>query len=124
MRLACLVLVMTTTAAAAADLTVCQASKGTMREYWSWREIDGRKCWFVGRPGSKAKTQLRWESTNNNRPIARRPEIPPSSQSEQDLGLTCCWPDLQQLEQEAEEIWRRKFTPTQKIQDRFNGQDQ
>ena len=124
MRLACLVLVMTTTAAAAADLTVCQASKGTMREYWSWREIDGKKCWFVGRPGSKAKTQLRWESTNNNRPIARRPEIPPSSQSEQDLGSVCCWPDLPTLEREAEEIRRRKFTPAQKIQDRFNGQTQ
>ena len=107
----------------AAELTtVCQANKGSSRDYWSWREIDGRRCFYVGRPG-KSKTLLRWESTNNNRPIARRPEVSPGPAVEENLGLTCCWPDLQQLEQEAEEIWRRKFTPTQKIQDRFpNGQ--
>jgi len=29
------------------------------REYWSWREVDGRRCWYAGRPG-KPKSELRW----------------------------------------------------------------
>ena len=27
--------------------------------YWSWRIIDGKRCWYLGRPGI-AKTQLQW----------------------------------------------------------------
>jgi len=30
------------------------------REYWSWREIEGRPCWYAGRPG-KPKELLRWK---------------------------------------------------------------
>jgi hypothetical protein len=29
------------------------------REYWSWREVDGRPCWYAGRPG-KPKHELHW----------------------------------------------------------------
>ena len=29
------------------------------REYWSYREIAGRRCWYPGRPGL-AKELLRW----------------------------------------------------------------
>jgi hypothetical protein len=29
------------------------------REYWSWREIDGRRCWFKGHR-SISKKQLSW----------------------------------------------------------------
>jgi hypothetical protein len=29
------------------------------REYWSWREIDGRRCWFRG-PPSISKKLLSW----------------------------------------------------------------
>ena len=27
--------------------------------HWSWRNIDGKRCWYPGRPGM-AKTNLRW----------------------------------------------------------------
>jgi hypothetical protein len=27
--------------------------------YWSWREVDGRRCWYPGRAG-KSKTELHW----------------------------------------------------------------
>jgi len=37
----------------------CQTGK-TGDAYWSWREIDGRRCWYQGRPG-KAKDQLYWQ---------------------------------------------------------------
>jgi hypothetical protein len=29
------------------------------RDYWSWREIDGRRCWYPGRPGIP-KSLLHW----------------------------------------------------------------
>ena len=29
------------------------------REYWSWRIIDGKRCWYPGRPGMN-KANLRW----------------------------------------------------------------
>jgi hypothetical protein len=28
-------------------------------EYWSWRIIDGKRCWYPGRPGM-SKANLRW----------------------------------------------------------------
>jgi hypothetical protein len=33
------------------------------REYWSWREIDGRRCWFIGHR-SVPKTMLYWRRNN------------------------------------------------------------
>jgi hypothetical protein len=38
--------------------TVCQASPGS-GGYWTWRLIDGRKCWYEGKPGM-SKDNLRW----------------------------------------------------------------
>jgi hypothetical protein len=31
-------------------------------EYWSWRIIDGKKCWYPGRPGM-SKANLLWPKT-------------------------------------------------------------
>jgi hypothetical protein len=36
----------------------CQASRGS-GGYWAWRLIDGRKCWYEGKPGT-SKDNLRW----------------------------------------------------------------
>jgi hypothetical protein len=36
----------------------CQASSGR-GGYWAWRMIDGRKCWYEGKPGM-SKDNLRW----------------------------------------------------------------
>ena len=36
----------------------CQASPGS-GAYWAWRLIDGRKCWYEGKPGM-SKDNLRW----------------------------------------------------------------
>lgn len=41
-------------------ITICEPSKpARSRDYWSWREIDGRQCWYRGAPG-KPKSELRW----------------------------------------------------------------
>jgi len=56
----------------AADIPViveCRTEKpAASREYWSWREIDGHKCWYVG-PRDKPKSELRWPY------VAPRPAI-------------------------------------------------
>ena len=43
---------------AKAETIECRATPET-REYWSWREIDGRRCWFKGHR-SISKKLLSW----------------------------------------------------------------
>ena len=51
-----IVLAWATTASSAVE---CVADLPSKRNgYWSWRIIDGKRCWYLGRPGmSKAKLQ-------------------------------------------------------------------
>ena len=44
---------------AKAETIECRARPET-REYWSWREIDGRRCWFKGHR-SISKKLLSWD---------------------------------------------------------------
>jgi hypothetical protein len=42
------------------DVVECSERRGGDNAgYWSWRYIDGRVCWYVGRPG-KPKSELYW----------------------------------------------------------------
>jgi hypothetical protein len=49
----------------AADVGVeCRSAKPAgARDYWSWREIEGRRCWYPGRRGL-AKDLLRWSRSS------------------------------------------------------------
>jgi hypothetical protein len=47
------------TAQAKATIRECSASPGKTQGHWSWRLIDGRKCWYAGRMVI-AKASLRW----------------------------------------------------------------
>ncbi|WKA28355.1 hypothetical protein [Bradyrhizobium roseum] len=47
------------TAQAKAPIRECSASPGKTQGHWSWRLIDGRKCWYAGR-AVIAKASLRW----------------------------------------------------------------
>ena len=57
-------------------MIVCQPSKGGAH-YWSWRLVEGRKCWFAGRHVDKS--QLMWSQPEVV--IARK------HYTEADLGL-------------------------------------
>jgi hypothetical protein len=59
MRIATVVACMSITCSAYAAVP-CHSSKDG-DGYWSWREVDGRRCWYPGRPG-KPKTELFWQS--------------------------------------------------------------
>jgi hypothetical protein len=67
-----LILLLLSTSAHARDVVECSARRGDGHAgYWSWREIDGCVCWYVGRPG-KPKSELYWpavapESGSGNR---------------------------------------------------------
>ena len=58
---------------AKAETIECRASPET-REYWSWREIDGRRCWYKGRR-SISKKLLSWDAKTPEETI----ETPPST---------------------------------------------
>lgn len=59
----------------------CQARKGD-GSGWSWREIDGKRCWYKGRRSINKKL-LRWpkakaeERASKSPPREKRPRAPP-----------------------------------------------
>src|SRR5215831_20440216 len=51
------------------DDIVCHSRKPSQaREWWSYRIVDGRRCWFRGH-ASMPKARLRWEHIDDERPI-------------------------------------------------------
>jgi hypothetical protein len=74
--------------ATAQGLIECRAELPAGRiGYWSWRNIDGKRCWYPGRPGMD-KARLQWQST--------APTESHENQSDRRL-LESYWPDLQEL---------------------------
>ena len=47
------------TAQAKAPITACSASPSKAQGHWSWRLIDGRKCWYAGKTVI-SKSLLKW----------------------------------------------------------------
>src|SRR5258705_7543318 len=46
--------------ATASSAVECRAELPSARtDYWSWRIIDGKRCWYPGRPGM-SKDKLQW----------------------------------------------------------------
>ena len=85
----------------AADIdgvTACATHKPPdAREWWSWREVDGRRCYYAGRPG-RPKELLRWVVTRQPEP---EPEAPPVVvdpvtivKPVRDVGFNRAWREL------------------------------
>jgi hypothetical protein len=107
--------------ARAGDLVECEPQRVTGDgRYWAYRIVDGRQCWYPGRPG-KPKNELFWErgiTSSGRRPLEQpeaetEPSEPPSqlaaatpdkpetteehtAAADQLLAFTCCWPELEQ----------------------------
>jgi hypothetical protein len=45
------------------------------REWWSFREIDGKRCWYVGKPG-KPKFELFWPASSRKSPAEPEEQEP------------------------------------------------
>jgi hypothetical protein len=48
--------------------------------YWSWRLIDGRKCWYEGKP-MLSKSLLEWPAQGSAQPDTDKPSNPLDSQA-------------------------------------------
>jgi hypothetical protein len=62
----------------------CQEHRGG-GGYWSWRQIEGRQCWYQGRH-MIPKEDLHW------------PEASPSQAEIERRLSTCCWPPMEKRE--------------------------
>jgi hypothetical protein len=107
------------------DLVECEPQRVTGDgRHWAYRIVDGRECWYPGRPG-KPKNELFWGrgTTLSARQTVDQPETetepsePPShlaaappekaettqampekwrpAAADQLLAFTCCWPELE-----------------------------
>ena len=102
--LALIVLVLASDAVTALE---CYASAPRDRRHWSWRQIDGRRCWYPGLPGV-SKSKLRWPSASVAASISQRTNgstiqtkgstlSPPSRErGEEEILLESVWPSLSQ----------------------------
>jgi hypothetical protein len=75
--------------ATAQGVIECKAELPVARTgYWSWRNIDGKQCWYPGRPGMD-KARLQWP---------RSTHLPDPNWSESDRRLLeSYWPNLPEL---------------------------
>jgi hypothetical protein len=82
----------------AVAMTACRTSRPSdARDYWSWRLIDGRQCWYQGQPG-RSKATLFWpvEQPPPAEPEVEQPEQLAMADGDRTL-LESYWPDLDSL---------------------------
>ena len=73
----------------------CQSEKGTGYP-WSWRQIDGKQCWYKGLPGMDKK-QLHWAEATSALSAAKRPPSATNDGDDDDERLLhSYWPPLPQ----------------------------
>jgi hypothetical protein len=106
------------------ELVECEPQRVTGDgHYWAYRIIDGRECWYPGRPG-KPTNELYWgrgttpsarqtldepetvPSAPPSRLVAAPPEKPEIAEAmpaewrataaDRLLAFTCCWPELEE----------------------------
>jgi hypothetical protein len=78
----------------------CSSSAPRDQGYWSWRQIDGRRCWYPGRPGM-SKSKLYWPSTSASPPTKQQTygsavSPLPLQREQEDVLLESVWPALPQ----------------------------
>jgi hypothetical protein len=85
--------------AGGAQAVECRSEKGAGFP-WSWRQIDGKQCWYKGKPGMDKKL-LSW-ADSTPAPKAPRPRPRPSvaaeNTAEREELLHSYWPLLPQAD--------------------------
>ena len=73
----------------------CQSEKGAGYP-WAWRQIDGKRCWYKGKPGMD-KNKLRWSETTTAPAAAKEaPPVAIDDEAERERLLHSYWPPLPQ----------------------------
>ena len=84
-RTAAAILLLWTTAAPAEIL--CRDTAGEAGVHWSWREIDGRRCWFKSRGAMPPKSELRWEKPQARAKTKEEAAPPPAPPQQHPTGI-------------------------------------
>jgi len=84
-RTAAAILLLWTTAAPAEIL--CRDTAGEVGVHWSWREIDGRRCWFKSRGAMPPKSELRWEKPQAREKIKEEAAAAPPPPQQHPTGI-------------------------------------
>jgi hypothetical protein len=76
----------------------CVSAAPRDSRYWSWRQIDGRRCWYPGRPGL-SKSKLYWPTASGVASVSKRTSgmaVPaaPVNPDADELLLNGVWPPL------------------------------
>jgi hypothetical protein len=74
------------TAQAKTQIKQCVASPSKAQGHWSWRLIDGRKCWYAGKTVI-SKSMLRWPAAAPAQAKAKADTVPVSVATEKRSGL-------------------------------------
>jgi hypothetical protein len=71
LRIAAAIILLAIYTTPAGAVITCHAKNGS-DGHWSWRQVDGKKCWYKGKR-NVSKSELRWVQQHN----ASRPVPPP-----------------------------------------------
>ena len=64
--------------------TLCKDTPGREQGvHWSWREIEGRRCWFKPQGPTPPKSEFRWEKKEEARQVVAKVEAPPAPVQQQ-----------------------------------------
>src|ERR1700752_5075133 len=92
--------------AATAEARQCLTERpADARSYWSYRIIDGRKCWYEGKP-MLSKTLLHWRPAETADHSGREPSLPPPTGAYNFLDAQALMPDASDS---FEARWRQRF---------------
>jgi hypothetical protein len=71
----------------------CRVAADSGHGYWSWRMIEGRKCWYEGKP-MLSKSMLEWPTSAKAAPAPRRERAPvPEAEAGDPLDAQAYVPD-------------------------------
>src|SRR5262245_13597007 len=91
---------------ALAQARQCSAERpADARSYWSYRIIDGRKCWYEGKP-MLSKTLLHWSTAQTAQADTEQKASPPSPSTPNFLDAQASMPDNSDS---FEARWRQRF---------------
>jgi hypothetical protein len=83
MRSVALILLVCCVFSSSASAIECQSTPGSPKTgWWSWRDIEGRKCWFIKAGAMPPKSELHWP-TNEKREVRSVETAPPVEATEQ-----------------------------------------
>ncbi|HLG82146.1 MAG TPA: hypothetical protein VKY22_14105 [Bradyrhizobium sp.] len=92
--------------AAQAKQQCSAAASSDQHGYWSWRIIDGRKCWYEGKP-MLSKSLLEWPAETSARPDPATPTPSSATQMRSDPLDAQAWEPAPS--DTFETLWRQRI---------------